>query len=156
MTAEKLTPAERMKAAEARRGKLREEHQAAYDEQQATDFARLVDLEAEHGFDRVLRINLKGWKASEGDTQAATLVVARIPLSSERLVKRFEDTVSKPKAENLKALHLLAESCLIYPSRTNEKALYEATLELAPGLLSNVGHAIVEAVQGKVEEEKKD
>lgn len=153
MTETKLTPEERKRAAEARRALLREEHTAAHAEQEAADMERVVDLEDEHGFDRVLRINLRGWKAGSG---AATLVAARIPLSSERVVKRFEDTVSKPKAENLKALHLLAESCLIYPSRKDEKELYDATLELAPGLLSNVGHAIVEAVQGKVEEEKKD
>jgi hypothetical protein len=87
---------------------------------------------------------------------ATTLVVARVPLGSEKVFKRFEDTVSNPKSDKLKAVHLLAVSCLVYPSPRDEKELYEATLDLAPGLLSNVGHAIVEAVQGNVEEEKKD
>jgi thiamine pyrophosphokinase len=31
-------------------------------EQEATDLEALVELEAEHGFDRILRVNLRGWK----------------------------------------------------------------------------------------------
>lgn len=142
-----------MEELEARRQKLREAHAAAHHEQELVDLARVIDLEEEHGFDRILRINLRGWKADSG---ATTLVVARIPQGRDGFVKRFEETVSKPKSENLKALHMLAVSCIVYPSPKDEKELYEATLNLAPGMLSNVGHAVIEAVQGKVEEEKKD
>lgn len=148
-----LSPEERLAAVDARRAANRAAHAAAHADQQAADMERVADLEEAEGFDRILRINLNGWKAGVG---AATLVAARVPLSSERYVKRFEETVSKPKSENLKALHALASACLIYPSAKDEKALYDATMELAPGLLTNVGTAIVQAVQGNVEEEKKD
>lgn len=152
MSADKPTAAERIAAAMEKRERLKAEEAAAFAEQQANDIEQLVELEAEHGFDRVYRIDLNGWKPGSG---AATMVVVRIPLKSESVFKRFEDTVSKPKSDNLKAAVILAESCLVYPNRKEHAELYEATMELAPGILSNAGLQVVKVVQGAVEEEKK-
>lgn len=146
------TPEQRKAAALAKRELQKKGEAEAFAVQEADDIERLVELEGEHGFERVLRIDLNGWKPGAG---AATLVVARVPFASEKVYKRFEETVSKPKAENLKAAHALAEACLVYPHRTDDAALYAATLELAPGLLTHVANQIANAVQGRAEEEKK-
>lgn len=150
------TPAERIAAAQQRRDAIREEHAHAYAEQQATDLEVVAALEDEHGFERVLRIDVGGWKAGEG---AATLVVVRIPKSSESVFKRYEQTVSKAKTgttAGLDAAHMLAEACLLYPSKKNQKDLYDATMELASGIRSNMAFQIAKVVQGNAEEEKKD
>lgn len=147
-----MTPESRKATALAKRAALKSAEAEAFAEQEAIDFERLVDLEEEHGFERVLRIDLGGWKPNAG---AATMVVARVPLGSERDYKRFEETVSKPKSENLKAAHTLALACIVYPHPKNDAALYAATLELAPGLLTHVAGQIAAAVQGRAEEEKK-
>ncbi|MBP9863389.1 MAG: hypothetical protein KBD62_35920 [Kofleriaceae bacterium] len=143
------TAAERIAAVNERRERLKKEEAAAFAEQQANDLEALADLEATHGFDRVVRIDLNGWKPASG---AATMIVVRVPLKSEDYFKRFEDTVSKPKSDNLKATTQLASACLVYPS---DKDLLAATMELAPGILSNAGLQIIHAVQGRAEEEKK-
>ncbi len=148
-----LTPQERIAIAQSKREALRTLEANAHAEQQATDIEALVELEAEHGYDRVLRVDLVGWKPEAG---ASTMVIARVPLRSESFVQRFEKSISTPKADVLKAWHLLAEACIVYPSRKDAPALYEATMELAAGITSKVGELIVKAVQGKADEEKKD
>lgn len=152
----KLTPAERIAAVNEKRERLKKTEADAKSEQQATDLEALCELEEEHGFERVLRVDIGGWKPGEG---AATLAVVRIPKSSESIFKRFESTVSKSKegtSANLDALHLLADACLLYPSAKTQPDLHKATFELAPGLRSNLGLQISKTVQGKAEEEKKD
>lgn len=151
-----LTPEERLAAVAARRAALQATEARAFAEQQAADLERLVDLEEEHGFDRVLRIDLVGWKPGAG---AATLIAVRVPLASEVHVKRFEQTVAKSKertTSNLDALKVLGTACIVYPSRESEKALYDATIELAPAVTTRAGSLVIEAVQGRAEEEKKD
>ncbi len=148
-----MSAADRIAAAYARRQTLKDSEAKAFEEQQASDIEALVTLEEEHGFERVLRIDLKGWTPGKG---AATMVIARVPFAREALFKRFEETVSKPKADNLKAGHVLATSCIIYPNRKDDDTeFYSATVDLAPGILSHVAAQIVQAVQGQAEEEKK-
>lgn len=150
------TPDERIAAAEERREALRRSEAAAKKLQRAADMDALAKYEEELGYERVLRVDIGGWKSGEG---AATLAIVRIPKSSEAIFKRFEETVTKAKAGSsgsLDAGHKLADACLLYPSRTEQKELYEATFELAPGLRSKLAQQIVEAVQGTTEEEKKD
>lgn len=149
------TAAERIASVEARRQKLREGHAAAHAEQLAIDMEALVELEAEHGFDQILRIDLSAWKAGVG---AATMVAARVPLASESVFRRFEQTVSKAKSGTSSAhdaSQTLARSCLVYPSEKSAPELYAATMELAPGVLSHLALQVVKAVQGNAEEEKK-
>lgn len=150
-----MTPAERIKAAEAKREALRAAHAEAHAEQQAIDFEALVALEEEHGFERVLRVDIGGWKSGVG---AATMVVARIPDRREAFFRRFEQTTAKAKqgtTQSLDAAHLLAEACLIYPSKKDHPELHEATLELAAGVLTNMALQVAKIVQGNAEEEKK-
>lgn len=148
----KVTPAERVAAANERRAALKALEAEAHAEQQASDIERLVDLEEKHGFDRVLRIDLGGWKPGAG---AATMLVARVPLASEPAFKRFQDTIAKPKTDHIEAANTLAATCIVYPHRKDDKDLYEATLELAPGILSAVAAEVVKAAMGHAEEEKK-
>jgi len=147
-----VTPAERIAAAQERRAALKAEEAAAFAEQQATDIEQLADLEEAHGFDRVLRVDLSGWKAGSG---AATMVVVRIPLKSESFYKRYVDTVAAKNSDPVKATETLAEACLVYPNPKRDAAMYAATMELAPGVLANAGLQVLHAVQGKAEEEKK-
>lgn len=150
-----MSASDRIAAAQARREALKAAEAEAHAEQLATDLEALADLEAAHGFDRVLRVDLRGWKAGSG---ATTMVVARIPLRRESHVKRFEETAARAKSgtnEGLAALHTLAEACIVYPHRKDHAEAYAATMDLAPGILSNVGLQLVQAVQGAAEEEKK-
>lgn len=154
-----MTPAERIAAALEKREKLKAAEAEAFAEQQAADIEALVELEAEHGFERILRIDLNGWKPGMG---AATMVVARVPLASESLFKRFEQTIAKAKpnsTEGHTAAIQLGEACIVYPPRPKPAemagSLYAATMELAPGVISNVALQVSKAVQGQAEEEKK-
>lgn len=149
---EKLTPERRVAAANERRAALKALEAEAHAEQQATDIERLVDLEEKHGFDRILRIDLGGWKPDAG---AATLVAARVPLASEGVFKRFQVALNSPKADHAQAANTFAAACLVYPHREDDKKLYEATLELAPGILVAVAGELSKAAMGHAEEEKK-
>lgn len=150
-----MTADEIIKAAEARREALRAAHAEAHKLQQAIDIVALVDLEEAHGFERVLRVDIGGWKAGVG---AATMVVARIPDRREAFFRRYEQTVAKAKPGTTAALdaaHMLAEACLIYPSKKEHSELHEATMELAAGVLTNLALQVAKIVQGNAEEEKK-
>lgn len=154
MSAEKPTPAERMAAAQAKREALQKIEAEAFAEQQADDVERLVELEAEHGFDRVRRIDIGVWKPGFG---AATMVVVRVPMTSEKAFKRYQDTASKAKdgEGRTNAVITLGAVCIVYPHRDSDKALYEATIELAPGVIGHAGAEVISVVQGSAEEEKK-
>ena len=153
MSAEQPTAAERIAAALAKREQLKTSEADARAEQYAVDLEALVDLEGEHGFDRIVRVDVGVWQPGKG---AATMVVAKAPRGSEKVFKRFEEKIAKAKKDGstavLDAHHELAISCLVYPS---DKKLLDATLDIAPGLLSHVANEIVKAVQGSAEDEKK-
>jgi hypothetical protein len=112
----------RREALANKRDEQRTSEAKAHALQEIVDLEAIAELEAEHGFDRVLPVKLIGWK---------------------------------PGADAA-ALHTLAEACVVYPDRKTQKDLYEATMELAPGILSKSGGLIVKAVEGKADEEKKD
>ena len=157
-----MTPAEKLAelrekiaAQQARRDANKDAFELAHAEQQFADLERLASLEEEHGFERVQRFDVPAWNPGEG---AATMVLARVPRAKEAIVKRFEQTAAKAKdgdGKILEAGHLLARSCIVYPSERDEKELYEATMDLAAAMLSHVGVQIMKLVQGKAEEEKK-
>jgi hypothetical protein len=79
-----MTPAERIAAAQAKRAALQAQTEEAYQEQLASDLEALADIEAEHGFDRVARVNLGGWVPDVG---LPTLVAVRVPRASEVVYK---------------------------------------------------------------------
>ena len=154
-TKQPLKPAERIAAAMAKRESIKASEALAFAEQQATDIEALVDLEGEHGFERIIRIDIDGWKPGVG---AATMVVIRVPLSSEKVFKRFQDTFAKAKEGSTTksdAGITLGRACVVYPSEKTDKALFDATIELADGVLAHAGGQIVGRLQGSAEEEKK-
>lgn len=149
-----MTAAERMAAALARREALRAAEAEAYAEQQAADVEALVELEATHGFERVLRVDLGAWSPGKG---AATMIVARVPTGADAIWRRFETKMGAAKKGTGDAQSAgveLATACLVYPEKGS--MLYAGTLDLAPGILGNVALQIVNAVQGNAEKEKKD
>jgi len=139
-------------------------HKAAHQVQYLKDLTALVELEEEHGVERLLKVEIRGWKIDSG---AVTMVVARRPRKSDALLKRFIDMSRRSKkgdklddGEVDKAGELLANSCILYPSvpkkgEANPGPAYDATLELAPGLLLTVAGALVTAAMGKADEEGK-
>lgn len=145
-----------------RRAKGKATHDAAWKAQHLVDLAALADLEDEHGYDRLVRVELRGWKADSG---ATTMAVAKRARKSDKLYKRFVDMVRRSRkgekvddAEVERAGNLLAESCLVYPAppaKQGDGGAYESTLELFPGLLTSVAGAIVTAAMGRAEEEGK-
>ena len=142
-----------MEAARAKREALKAMEADAFAEQQATDFERLVELEEEHGFERVKRLDVGCWKPGVG---AATMVIVKIPTSSEKVFKRYQDTAAKAKegtTSRTDAVVTLGASCIVYPERGSD--LYKATIEIAPGIDGHAGAVVISTVQGNAEEEKK-
>lgn len=130
----------------------------AHAEQLAKDLERLDQLEEEHGYERVVRVNLNGWQPGHG---AATFVVARLPMTSEIVYKKFQQQIQIPvkSAQDAKradqASDQLGEACMVYPDRKTEPELYKATTELAAGIIGHLAAEVVRAVQGKAAEEGK-
>jgi hypothetical protein len=141
----------------------REAHDVAYKAQHLKDLRAYVALVDEYGIDRVTKVGIGGWKPGG----AVTMVVAKRARKSDNLYKRFTDMVRRSsKGEKVdpdevaRAGDLLAESCILYPAFPKKggeptDGAYEATLELTPGLLSNVAAEIVKAAMGKAAEEGK-
>ena len=123
-------------------------------EQEANDMERVAELEEEHGFGRIRTIPFDGWEAGRG---AATLVAVRIPLSSEKHFRRYQDTAAKAKdgQGRTAAVITLGASCLVYPDRNTEKELYDGTIELADGVIGHAGAVVIDVVQGNAAAEKK-
>ncbi len=149
-----LTIEERRAAVLARRAALEAELATAYAEQEVADLEATADLEAEYGTGRIVRVAIRCWKPGVG---AATCLVARVPEKRESFFRRFEQQLVKSKPEStarLDAMTTLAEACIVYPQRGGE--MYNATVELADGVLSNIAKQITDLVQGKAEAEGKD
>lgn len=128
-------------------------------EQEAADLERVAELEEEHGSERVLVVRLPhGWTPGRG---AATLVAALLPETEDRKFRRWKDlamhTRNAKAADITEAENQFAASCIVYPDRKSEaeKAMYEATIQLAPGILGHVAAQVAEWVQGKAEERGK-
>lgn len=140
---------------EARRAARKAAYEEAYETQKLLDLERLDELEEEHGYGRVLRVDLGNWRDGSG---AVTLMVLRLPLASEAVFKRFQQQVASDKASTaakVEAGEVLARSCVVYPNPKTEADAYNATVEMAPGVLGNLALQIVTAVQGRAEAEGK-
>jgi hypothetical protein len=149
-----VTPQERIEAAKKKIADQREAHENARLEQHAIDLEKLAELEAEHGPDRLVRVGLKSWGSG-----AATIVVARLPAARDVVFRRYEQTIAKAKpgtTQVLDASHQLTESCLVYPAKSTDPALYAATMELAPGAHTHLALLIAKGVQGAEDEGKGD
>lgn len=151
-----MTIEEQLAALEERRNKMATQLRTARLEQELVDRTRLVDLEEEHGFSRVLAITYDCWEPGHG---AATMLVVELPAARTARYKRMQALINNKDTKTqakLDAIDQLARSCVLYPSPTGEEAsVYEATIELAPGLLGNAARQIIEAVQGAANEEGK-
>lgn len=149
-----LTAQERIDAAQAKRKALADKELDAKIEQLATDLEAICELEAEHGHDRVIRINLSSWVPGMA---APTCLAVRVPLESEKNCSKFIDRIHRAKdgsQEKLRAQDDLARECIVYPPKGSEA--YKAALEIAPLVLSHVALQIINASQGQVEEQKKE
>lgn len=141
---------------ESKRKAIKDRHEAAFKVQLLADLQALSRLEEEHGFERVLRINIPGWKEDSG---AATLFVFRVPLESEKTFKAWEDEVGKAAKGSPKVLNAsrnLAKSCMVYPDRDSQHDLWEASIELAAGILAASAGVIAKRAQGEAQEEGKE
>ena len=148
-----MTPAERIAQAEKRREVREKAYAEARELQHADDLEALDKLEDEHGWGRILRIDLDGWQPGSG---AVTLIAAKLPLSSDATFKRFaQQSVGKDKKAQaiLDSGDAFGSSCVVYPAPDSEA--YRATIESFAGVLGHVAVQVVKAVQGRAAEEGK-
>lgn len=154
IVADKPTAAERIAAARSKRDALQAVEETARDEQLANDLEAIADLEAEHGFERIIRIQLPGWTPGKG---APTCVAVRVPYAKEQKCKRFIQLINASKEhtrERIEASEQLGESCMVYPKLGTDE--YKAALEIAPLILTHAAAQIVKASQGQVEKREKE
>lgn len=134
------------KRREARRKALAVEHEKQFE----LDLVELDRLEAEHGYERVMRIDLPGWDPSIG---GPTMVVMRIPKHSEAIIKAFEQEVNKSKEGSpvrLSAQASMARACMVYPdpSMASNKSDFDAVMDTAPGILAQAALQVIKRAQG--------
>lgn len=134
--------------------KRREERKAAlaeaYEEQFEKDLFALDALEAEHGFGRVVRMNIKGFVPG-----LPTFIVIRSP-GGTPLYKRYTDMVraaGKNAAAIGAAQEMLGEASIVYPS---EPEMLKALIKEFPGAKISAAIRAVACVELEAQEEKKD
>jgi hypothetical protein len=140
---------------QARRDARRLASQHARTEQFARDLQRLDELEEEHGYERVMRVDLPGWDPAIG---GPTLVIVRCPKASEAVIKRFEQEVHRSKEGSdarLRASESLGRACLVYPDPVADPESFTKVLDTAPGLLSQAALLVIRRAQGQAAEEGK-
>ena len=123
---------------QARRAERKAEHEKAKAEQHTLDLAELLRCEEEEDFERVYPVHLSTWR-----TGAATMIVFKVPLTSDhhfRAFQRKSTSKGRQSAEQVDVSEELARACILYPSpkKDEEKELYEATIETAPGVFGVV------------------
>jgi hypothetical protein len=129
---------ERKAAVQKRRQERAEKEQLAKLEQEVADLERIDALEEEHGDGRVATAPLKGWVPNTG---AVTRIAIVIPKRSDHTYDRFQQLVLKHRKNPGKlkdAMEQLARMALAYPHPMDDKEAYEATLELAPVMLTTI------------------
>lgn len=148
-----LTVEERIAAAQKRREEIKEAEGKLKLEQLAVDLEAIAELEAEHGHERVIRIELGGWKPGLG---APTCIGVLVPTGATHLIKRFTDQVHRTKEhspERIRAQEQLAAECWVYPEKGSDAQ--KAVLELCAGIANNIALQVVQAAQGVAEEQGK-
>jgi hypothetical protein len=107
-----------------------------YERQRLADLKRVNELEEEHGTYRVGVAKLRGWVPGKG---AATLVVVVVPTRSSHRYQKFQQQIiahRKDPSSSVRAIEELGRMTIAYPHHERDKALYDATLELAPVMLN--------------------
>ena len=142
MTDEQL---QELRALEERKADLQKKREARaeaeklpYTKQEVADLERIDALEEEHGDKRVATAPLKGWTPGTG---AVTRIAVVVPKRSDHIYQRFQRLVlqhRKNPDQSIKAIEQLARMALAYPHPERDKEAFEATLELAPVMLSTV------------------
>lgn len=153
----------RIEEAEKKREAVAAEEELPYLEQRAIDLERAADLEAEYGAKRVWKMDVKGWCPKErvkGAThEAATLVMVKLPLRSEGNWQRFQSEIVRYREESgtksIPEIERLARVCMVYPHPKSDKALYDATIELAPATFTTAAALINEKAGGQAEKDRK-
>jgi hypothetical protein len=137
---------------EERRAARRARLETRREEQRLADMAALDAAEEAHGPDRIISIEVTAWTPDVG---LPTMVVARVPLGSDAVFRRFEQEASAGKEgspRRLDAAHKLGRSCLVHPDGAGLAALEE----YMPGILSAVALEVVRRAQGRAAEAEKD
>jgi hypothetical protein len=140
---------ERRAAVEKRRQERAESLATARDEQEVSDLEAIDKLEADKGFalDATLSVSqyVKG---------CPVRLALRAPSASE--YKRYFTQVNAAGSNadaKVKAHHLLAEVCWVYPESKEARA---ELLEANGGLLASIGNRAAKLAELKADEEKKD
>jgi len=139
-----------------RREAMREVLAKAKEAQNDIDMDRVVELEEQYGYERIVSIKLPAWDPSIG---GPTLVAARVPKSSEAIMKRFEQELNNSKEgspQRVAARNSLARACLVYPDPDGDKETFDKVMDSAPGVLANVALVVIQKAQGIAEEKGKD
>jgi len=131
---------------ERKLAELADSNEVGRKQQLALDLRALLDATTEHGVGQVIRLDLRFFEPG-----LPTMVLARPQTRPEQ--KRHDDMATLKGVGNvLKAARLLADSCLVYPSRE----VFDQILAKAPGVHLDLGNRLVSHGQGVKVEEGKD
>lgn len=133
----------------------REEEQLLYLEQEIRDRERQRELEREHGYNRVLAVPFTAWKPNVG---AATRFVVLLPDARTRQFKIMQRAIARLKddrEEQVEEVERLARNCVRYPHPERDKKMYQATANLAPGIMGNLAKQIIDKVAGREADTRK-
>jgi hypothetical protein len=129
---------ERIAAVQKRRQERADREQLAKRRQELTDLEAIDALEEEHGDGRIGTAPIRGWVPGRG---AVTRIAIKVPERSDHSYQRFQSLVLKNRKSPGKltqAMEQLARMVLAYPSPEHNREAYDATLELAPVMLTTI------------------
>jgi hypothetical protein len=142
-----------------------EEERVAYLEQEVIDRRRQRELEREHGYNRVLSVPFNAWKPDAGPAldggghvQAATRFVCLLPDQRGRKFKQMQRALAHFKddrAEQAEEVERMAKGCIRYPHPERDRAMYQATINLAPAILGNLARQMIDKVAGRESDTRK-
>jgi hypothetical protein len=146
-----LTVEKQLAEIEKKRADRKAGLQKQQDAQLVKDLCALNDLEEQYGDGKVARVDLATYTPG-----LPTMVIVRAATRLEH--KRFQDMCAKSdkkehvaKADAIKAVNLVADSCIVYPDRE----IYEQIREVCGGVHGVAGNAALALFSGQVAEEGK-
>jgi hypothetical protein len=142
-------------AIQKRRQERADRERLAKLEQEVADLEAIDQLEEEHGDGRVGTAPLRGWVPDKG---AVTRIAIVVPLRSDHSYQRFQELVLKNRKNPGKltqAMEQLARMVLQYPHPERDKAAYDATLELAPVMLTTIADMAQKLADADAEADEK-
>lgn len=170
--ARRIARQKRIEALEAKREELlaegeeqAEEERLAYLEQEVIDRGRQRELERQHGYNRVLSVPFDAWKPDAGPAlddgthiQASTRFVCLLPDARGRQFKLMQRALARLKddrAEQAEEVERMAKGCIRYPHPERDRAMYQATINLAPAILGNLASQMIDRVAGRERDTRK-